>query len=386
MTMLADKFNAEKYTEVLPQMENILRCGLYSHSFELNETTWSKGIYEILGLEPFSVESSSDIFIEYILPEDRERVTSVVKAARDNRQPYTLDFSMLDAKGIYKRIHAETSVKKNSLGESVEYTGVLKDITESYFYKRALEQKVVQLDKSNRNLQEFVYVASHDLQEPLRKISTFIERLRNRFTDSLGEEGNMYISRIMNSSRNMQTLLEDLLSFSRLSSTDRDFEEVSLQKCMETVLNDLEIKIEETGASIVFDPLPSIQGHPTQIRQLFINLLSNGLKFRKNSVSPEIKVTCDTVDHSAYTELPMSKSTKYVRLVFSDNGIGFEQEFSEKIFMIFQRLNGKAEYTGSGIGLSICKRIAENHHGFIFASGNPDKGARFTVLLPEKQY
>lgn len=384
--MLADKFNPEKFTETLPHMEDILRCGLYSHSFELGVTTWSQGMFNILGLAPYSVPSSFDVFREYILPEDRDRVSTLIENARKSRQPYTTDFSLLDARGIYKRIHAETMVKESDLGTVTEYTGVMKDITESYFYKRALEQKVVQLDKSNRNLQEFVYVASHDLQEPLRKISTFIERLRNRFTASLGEEGNMYISRIMNSSRNMQTLLEDLLNFSRLSSSDRDFEEVSLQKCMDAVLNDLEIKIEETGARVTCDPLPVIHAYPSQINQLFANLLNNALKFRKPLVPPAIHVSHDTVSHSDYPDLHLSKNTRYVRMTFSDNGIGFEQEFSEKIFVIFQRLNGKAEYAGSGIGLSICKRIAENHHGHIFASGEPERGARFTVLLPVNQY
>lgn len=384
--MLADKFNVERFGEVLPHMENILRCGLYSYEFKTGETSWSKGMYMILGIEPFSVTSSFENFRDYILPEDRDRVVQTVTDARKKHQGYSCDFSILDAKGIYKRIHAETTIKENGMGEPAEYTGVMKDITESYFYKRALEQKVVQLDKSNRNLQEFVYVASHDLQEPLRKISTFVERLKNRFEDILGQEGNMYVSRITNSSRNMQTLLEDLLSFSRLSSSDKEFEQVSLQACMNSVLTDLEIQLEETGARVTCDPLPEIQAYHSQIKQLFVNLLSNALKFHMEGIAPVISIKCDYAGHTDYPDLPLSKSQRYVRMVIRDNGIGFEQEYSEKIFMIFQRLNGKAEYSGSGIGLSICKKITDNHHGFIFAQGEADKGATFTLLLPEKQY
>ena len=384
--MLVDRFNVEKFWEVFPHMENILHCGLYIHSFENNETYWSRGMYSILGTEPESIEPSFDNFVKFILAEDREKVKSIVKKAREKRAAYQIDFSLLDGKGIYKRIHAETHVKADDSGSVREYSGVIKDITESYFYKKALEQKVMQLDKSNKNLQEFVYVASHDLQEPLRKISTFVERLKNRFEEVLGQEGNMYVTRILNSSINMQTLLEDLLNFSRLSVNDKEFEKVSLQECMNSVLNDLEIKIEETGTKVSADPLPEIQAYSTQIKQLFSNLLSNAIKFRKQGQPPVITIRCSRVRPDEYPDLTFSNGLNYLRIELQDNGIGFENEFSERIFMIFQRLNGKSEFAGSGIGLSICKKIVENHHGFIFASGTPDKGATFTVLLPEKQY
>jgi PAS domain-containing protein len=178
--MIAQKLNVERFGDVFTHMENILHCGLYIYSFETDQTFWSPGMYAILGVEPFSVESTFDHFKKYILPEDRDKVNSVIKKARENQTAYNIDFSLLDAKGIYKRVHAETYVKTTGDGKITEYNGVVKDITESYFYKKALEQKVMQLDKSNKNLQEFVYVASHDLQEPLRKISTFVERLKNR--------------------------------------------------------------------------------------------------------------------------------------------------------------------------------------------------------------
>ncbi len=384
--MLVDKFNVERFGEVFPHMENILHCGLYFYSFDSNETYWSRGMYSILGVEPDSLDSSFDNFSKYILAEDREKVKAVIKKSRDNRTAYSIEFSLLDGKGIYKRVHAETHVKPNMDGKVTEYSGVIKDITESYFYKKALEQKVNQLDKSNKNLQEFVYVASHDLQEPLRKISTFVERLKSRFEGALGQEGNMYVSRILNSSVNMQTLLEDLLNFSRLSVTEKEFETVSLTDCMNSVLNDLEIKIEESGAKVTVDPLPEIQGYSTQIRQLFTNLLNNAIKFRKPDHQPVITVSCAPVNPADFPKYSFTSGMKYISMTFKDDGIGFEPEFSERIFMIFQRLNGKSEFAGSGIGLSICKKIVENHHGFIFATGVPDQGATFTVLLPEKQY
>ncbi len=383
--MLLNKFNVERFVDIFPHMEEILHCGVFTYSYEDKKSYWSKGVYDILGLEPYSVDTVFDLAVSFILPEDKERVMRTITEAREKKTGYEIDFSLLNAKGIYKRVHAVTYIKTNDLGLPFAYSGIVKDITESYFYKKALEQKVLQLDKSNKNLQEFVYVASHDLQEPLRKISTFVERLKSRFEPVLNEEGNLYVNRILNSSNNMQILLEDLLNFSRLSPGDKEFELVSLQECMNSVLNDLEIKIEETKARVSCDHLPEIEAYPSQIKQLFANLMSNALKFRKPGVDPDISITCDEVYADAYPHYPLLKTQKYVRVVIRDNGIGFEQEFAERIFMIFQRLNGKAEFAGSGIGLSICKKIAENHHGFIFAEGELQQGSVFTVLLPSKQ-
>lgn len=383
--MLIKSFNAEKFGEVFPHMENILHCGLYIHNVETGDTYWSKGMYSILGTDPDSVSSTFENFSKYILPEDKERVITLINKARKSKSSYKVEFSILNAKGIYKRIYAESNFRTDEAGEKKEYEGVIKDITESYFYKKALEQKVVQLDKSNQNLQEFVYIASHDLQEPLRKISTFVGRLNNKFESVLGQEGGMYVSRILRASHNMQVLLEDLLSFSRLSFSDKQFEPVSLKECLDSAINDLEIKIEETKTVITADPLPEIEGYKTQLKQLFNNLINNAIKFRKESEIPQVRITCTQAGPEDYNGFPLEKDSTYVKIIISDNGIGFEQEFSERIFMIFQRLNGKAEYAGSGIGLSICKKIVDNHHGFIFANGMPGKGATFTMLLPKKQ-
>lgn len=383
--MLVKNFNVEKFGEILPHMENILHCGIFSHNIMSGEFYWSTGMFTILGVPPYSIESTHENFLKFVNPEDRELVAGAAKKFFETKTPYQLEFSITDAKGLQKRIYAENYVKFNVDGDMLEYNGVIKDITESFYYKKALEQKVAQLDKSNNNLQEFVYVASHDLQEPLRKISTFTERLESKYGSSLDQEGNMYVKRIINSTRNMQTLLQDLLSFSRLSFNDKPFEKVSIRETLDSVLSDLDVKIEETKTIITCDNLPDIEGYPSQIKQLFNNLISNAIKFRKQGEPAVIRISCSDAAHEEYTALPLVKGTRYIRIVVEDNGIGFEPEYSEKIFMIFQRLNGKSEYAGSGIGLSICKKIVENHHGFIFATGVPDKGAVFTILLPQNQ-
>lgn len=379
--MLTKHFNLDNLAEAFPLLENFFQCGMYRHNFIKNESHWSKGVYTIFGFEPNAVESKFENFATYIVEEDRDRVAEEIQKSRTTFTPYKIEFSIVDAKGIYKRLYAENVFSPHTT-EPEEYEGIVKDISESYFYKKALEEKITQLDKSNQNLREFAYVASHDLHEPLRKISTFTGRLSARFTDQLGEEGNMYVKRIISSAANMQTLLEDLLNYSRLSSTGLKQEKVSLQNCFDCAMADLEVKIDETKALIACEELPHITGYASQLKQLFGNLLSNAIKFKKKDLPPVVKITCSEVTHVKFPSLPLKKNTTYYQVDVEDNGIGFEQEFSERIFLMFQRLNAKAEYSGSGIGLSICKKIVENHNGFIFANGTSGKGAIFTLLLP----
>ena len=382
---LIDTSGKGLFGEIFPHVENILHCGWYTHNLETNEMFWSKGTYVILGLEVNSLPAHLENLYKFINPEYREFVSSGISQSKHQKKSYQLEFSITDGQGLHKRLYIENYISPANTGEVFEYSGVIKDITESYYYKKALEQKITQLDKSNQNLQEFVYVASHDLQEPLRKISTFSERLNNKFSEQLGQEGAMYVKRIMSSKGNMKTLLEDLLSFSRLSFNDRKFEKVMLNDSIDEVLSDLEIKIEDAKATVTRDDCPTIEAFPSQIKQLFNNLIGNALKFKRHDAPLQIKIKCSEAKLADYPLLPLAKDMRYIALRIEDNGIGFEQEFSERIFMIFQRLNGKSEYAGSGVGLAICKKIADNHHGFIFAQGQLDRGATFTILLPEQQ-
>src|SRR4051812_12465528 len=263
--MLVEKSPAERFGEIFPHIESVLRCGFFTHSIENNSSYWSEGVYRILGLDETSIVPAIENFVAYVSAPDRERVLRSVLEAREKRRPFSIEFSITDEKGKSKRIHAENFFKEH--GNEGIYEGVVRDITETYNFRLALEQKVKQLDKSNQNLQEFVYIASHDLQEPLRKISTFTGRLQARFSSQLGEEGEVYIDRVLKSTRNMQVLLEDLLSFSRLSFADKPYEKVNLNDCFNSVLSDLEMKIDETGTKIIRDELPEIDGYYTQLKQ-----------------------------------------------------------------------------------------------------------------------
>lgn len=380
-----ETFDAQKFGEFFPHMEKILHFGTYYLDARDNIIKWSSGMYKILGVEVNSIEPTAVSFDSFIHPDDLELVRQARKDSMENKKPYHLEFTIIDAQGNHRRVFAENYMKFDESGELIGYNGMIKDITEKFENQRMLESKIEQLDKSNHNLQEFVYVASHDLQEPLRKISTFSDRLQTKYGSALDEEGNRYISRIAASCQSMQTLLEDLLDFSRLSFTDKMYEKVCVESIIHNVLSDLEMKIEESQATVVCNEMPLIDGYSSQLRQLFTNLIHNSIKFKKKDLPVLVRIDCMGAIATDYPQLKLKKDTEYVQIVIQDDGIGFEQEFSEKIFMIFQRLHGKVEYSGSGIGLSICKKIVENHNGFIFAEGILNQGAKFTILLPKNQ-
>jgi signal transduction histidine kinase len=240
------------------------------------------------------------------------------------------------------------------------------------------------LERSNRELQDFAHTASHDLQEPLRKVLTFGDRLKAKCADSLGEQGLDYLDRMQKASIRMQNLIQGLLMFSRVATKAKPFEPVNLSTVTSEVLSDLEIRLKETGGKVETVDLETVDADPLQVRQLFQNLISNALKFHKQGEKPVIKVTGnvvnDTVDGTGGDD-----SHQYYQITFEDNGIGFEEQYAERIFGAFQRLHGKQEYEGTGIGLSVCRKIVERHGGIIEAKSSPGNGAKFIVRLPVKQ-
>jgi PAS domain S-box-containing protein len=253
------------------------------------------------------------------------------------------------------------------------------DITNILEANEKLETLNAELIKSNRDLEQFAYIASHDLQEPLRKIQTFTQLLGEYISDV--ERSKVYQGKISQAAARMQNLIQDVLNFSRISKEEAAFVDTDLNKILENLKTDFELVLQEKKAVINHPVLPVIKGIPLQLSQLFSNIISNSLKYNVNK--PVINITCEKLsqkDVAAFAKL--NGHAKYIRLNFQDNGIGFEPQFSDRIFNIFQRLHGKQEYSGTGIGLALCKKIVENHHGVIFAHSEPDKGADFTVILP----
>ncbi len=243
----------------------------------------------------------------------------------------------------------------------------------------ALQHFSNELKRSNRELQDFAFVASHDLQEPLRKIRAFGDRLQQSYAEVLGEQGADYVRRMQNASARMSKLIDDLLSFSRITTKAKPFLPVSLNKVVEEVLEDLEVAIQESGAQIEVGELPEIEADMFQMKQLFQNLLANAIKFRKPDVSPVISITSDREEDAL-----SASGSDLVTILFKDNGIGFDEVFLDRIFLPFQRLHGKSEYSGTGIGLAVCRRVAERHGGSLTANSKVGEGSTFIVTLARK--
>jgi len=258
-------------------------------------------------------------------------------------------------------------------------------VLEKEKFQKILENKVRELDRSNKELEEFAYIASHDLQEPLRKITSFSERLKEKLPSNLEPDVQLYLNRMLAATDNMRTLIDNLLEFSRTSRISEPFVKTDLNNIISEVKADLELKIEETSTTITSETLPVIDAIPMQMRQLFTNLFTNAIKFKGEGSTPKIEIRCSELPDEQKEPNHLRHNNKYYKIVVKDYGIGFDQEFSMKIFQIFQRLHGKAEYPGSGIGLAICKKIVENHSGRIFAESEPGKGAEFITILPESQ-
>jgi light-regulated signal transduction histidine kinase (bacteriophytochrome) len=258
-------------------------------------------------------------------------------------------------------------------------------VLEKEKFQKILENKVRELDRSNKELEEFAYIASHDLQEPLRKITSFSERLKEKLPSNLEPDVQLYLNRMLAATENMRTLIDNLLEFSRTSRNREPFAKVDLNNTLADVKADLELKIEESSAQIEANKLPVIDAIPMQMRQLFTNLFTNAIKFKKADQPPRIRITCRVLSNEEVDARHLRPNLRYYLISVSDEGIGFDQEYAEKIFQIFQRLHGKAEYPGSGIGLAICKKIADNHMGTIYSESVQGKGATFNIILPETQ-
>lgn len=252
---------------------------------------------------------------------------------------------------------------------------------------RSLNEQLVENNKHlkqvNQELDRFAFVASHDLQEPLRKIMLFTDKILLKNTAD--EEVLMYLQKIVQSSQRMQTLINDLLRFSRQDVHSSDFIEADLNTVVLETLGELELEIQKTNAKVNVLELPRVFAIPVLIRQLFYNLINNAIKFRKKDCPPIINISSEKLNPSELSIIPKPVNTNYYKICISDNGIGFDTKYADDIFVVFKRLHSYHEYEGSGVGLSICKKIIEKHNGFIIANSKLNEGSTFVVGLPEKQ-
>nr|WP_262512024.1 PAS domain-containing protein [Spirosoma pollinicola] len=357
-------------------------------------------------------------------PDDRERVRAAIERAQQSGSNghFQSEYRIINARsGKQQLIRARGQTSFDDQGQPVHIAGTAQDVTLERESQKLLEQLVQErteelaatneellatnenfmganqaleransdLIRSNQNLEQFAYIASHDLQEPLRKIQQFGDLLKTRLTGSVSGEDLTYLERMQIAASRMSVLIKDLLAFSRISTTQAVAQPVKLDEVVNGVLESLSVAIEESGAQIEVDDLPTVQGDPLQLSQLFQNLLANALKFRRTSsvgtfLIPQITVRARLL---ARGELPASTqpardADQYHLIEVIDNGIGFEEKYLDRIFQVFQRLHGKNEFAGTGVGLAIVEKVVTNHGGAITASSKPNQGATFCVYLP----
>lgn len=272
--------------------------------------------------------------------------------------------------------HLEQEVTRRTTELTAANQQLTREINEREQAQKSLQLYSQELERSNHELENFAYIASHDLQEPLRKITTFGSRLEEKYQTVLDERGRDYLQRMQSAAARMQELILDLLAYSRVTTHRQPFRFVSLPDIMQDVLSDLEVRIEQTGATMMVDSLPAIEADPIQMRQLLQNLVGNALKFIDPHRPPVIQIYSQPVNRAGQ---------EMCQIYFKDNGIGIEAQYQERIFEIFERLHGRTTYEGSGVGLAICRKIVERHGGSITVESTPGEGATFMVMLPCKQ-
>ena len=342
---------------------------------------YSDNLYQLLGCEPQEFEATNFNFIQYVHPEDVKLVEDVIENIIKNENlPYSI-FRIIRKDGEVRFFKSIGKMVIDSFKKRI-IIGTTSDVTAERLANIAIEDQNLELIRSNNELASFNYVASHDLQEPLRKIQTFISRFSDQDKSKISENGQNYLFKIEESVNRMRTLIDDLLLFSRTNKSEKIFKPSNLNELLENALQQLSQTIYEKKAVIEKQTLPFLDVIPFQIEQLFANLISNSLKYSSPNRPSIIKITSEKIQASTNLLLKNSGFAFFYKISFSDNGLGFDAQFNEKIFVLFNRLHSKNDYPGTGIGLTICRKIAENHKGFIVADGIPNEGATFTFYIP----
>ncbi|GAA0891094.1 hypothetical protein GCM10009122_07730 [Fulvivirga kasyanovii] len=375
----------EKNNIILAAAESMAKMGSWEWNLQKNKVKWSRGVYELHNTTPEELTPTYDTFYHFLYEEDRERVERELNEAVKNKTGYQVEFRVQLENGDVRTHSALATPKIDINGEVEGFYGTVQDITRQKKFEHDILLKNEELKKSNENLEQFAYVASHDLQEPLRKIRAFGDRLVTKYVEALDDRGRDYISRMQGAAERMQSLIDDLLKYSRVARNIKPFTKIALNALIDEVLGDLEVRIREHDAEVKVTKLPQIDGDKMQLRQLFQNLISNAIKFTPEDRKPVISIKGKRTTGAKLKQrfdFNSSPVKHFVEINIKDNGIGFNPKYAERIFNIFERLHGRSEFKGTGIGLAISQKVVQNHNGMIKASGEEGSGATFTIILP----
>lgn len=361
---------------ILNEAEAISNMGSWKWEESNNEMVWSDGLYAILNKktdESISLHS----FLENVPSDNVEELKIFFDSMVTSKIITSMDYSIMTGNKLrYFSIMAKPTTTTTILGTVVE-------ITERKEYERMLEQSNQELKRSNEDLEQFASVASHDLQEPLRKIRAFGDRLATKYAPDLDERGVDYILRMQSAASRMQLLIQDLLVFSKVSRAEVEYKLLDPGFILSEVLDTIDILVKHEQATIQIGKIPPFYGDSMQVKRLFQNLIANAIKFHKPNEKPVIKIEGRLMkEHEILGELGIGlPDAEYVRISIRDNGIGFDNKYAEQIFTIFQRLHGRTAYEGTGIGLAICKKIVANHGGYIMAKSKEQIGSEFIIIF-----
>jgi PAS domain S-box-containing protein len=362
--------------------EEVSMQGSYSWNLKTGEVKYSDNMFRLLGCKPDDFTPGVEGLLPFVHPDDREAVTRGSEGIISNRQTPELIYRVITRQGEIRYLKGTGKIITVA-GESV-LVGTNKDVTGDILLREQLGRSNKELQRSNEDLQQFAHVASHDLKEPVRKVRTFANRLKEEIGAGITEKGKTYLSKIENSADRMYAMIDGILLYSSLDAVEQTKERIDLNELMESIEADLELTVSEKKARIIYNNLPTIEGSHILINQLFYNLLNNALKFAKADTPPLINITTSEVLSEELVSSGLTGKGPYKKIELQDNGIGFSNEAAEKIFITFTRLNAKDKYEGTGLGLSLCKKIVERHGGSIRAKGAEGEGAVFEVILPAR--
>ncbi|MES1219328.1 MAG: ATP-binding protein [Bacteroidota bacterium] len=364
--------------------EEIAGTGSYERNLQTGELIYSDNLFRMLGYLPQEFVPSIEKYLSFIHPKDKEQLDKTIVQAFENKTPLQLTYRIISKSKEVKYFRITEKIIDEP--EHRKIIGTTQDITSDIIHTETLQKKNIELEHLNKSLDQFASIASHDLQEPLRKIRTFTLLLKQRFEMDLHVDANGLIDKINGSSERMSLLINDVLNFSRIVHTGSMFMKTDLNQILDNTLTDFDLLIHEKGASVRKGNLPVIEAIPLQINQLFYNLVGNALKFSKKGIPPVLTISSRILlSEEIENTCNLNRQLSYSEITFEDNGIGFEQQFAEQIFSIFERLNSQHQYSGTGIGLALCRKIAGQHQGGIRAEAKENNGATFYVLLPLTQ-